>query len=150
VALYYLETSALVKLYIFEPGTERLVALASSSAGHKFAILALAQVEFRSAIRRQERGGELSRSEADDLIELFRRHSEGRFVVQPLTDSLLDVALALLDGYPLRGFDAVQLAGYLMLRSTSGAEEPIFVCADRALLSAARNEGCPILDPTSP
>jgi uncharacterized protein len=150
VALYYLETSALVKLYVFEPGTDRLVAIATSTAGHRFAILALAQVEFRSAIRRQERGGEISRSEADLLIESFREHTEARFVVQPFTDSLLDVALALIDGYPLRAFDAMQLAGYLTLRSVSGAEEPIFVCADRALLAAAQHEGCHVLDPTTP
>jgi predicted nucleic acid-binding protein len=150
VALFYLETSALVKLYVFEPGTERLVGLAASSEGHRFAILALAQVEFRSAIRRQERGGEISSAEADALIESFRQHLEGRFIVQPFTDSLLDVALALIDGYPLRGFDAMQLAGYLMLRSISGAEEPVFVCADKTLLSAARNEGYPVLDPSLP
>lgn len=150
MALYYLETSALVKLYVYEPGTERLVNLAASGAGNRFAILSLAQVEFRSAIRRQQRGGEISKSDADELIDSFRQHAEGRFVVQPFTESLLDVALALIDGYPLRGFDAIQLAGYLMLRSVSGAEEPVFVCADKALLSAARNEGCPILDPNSP
>jgi predicted nucleic acid-binding protein len=147
LALYYLETSALVKLYVYELGTERLLAL-DSEAGHKFSILSLAQVEFRAAIRRRQRGGEISGSQADGLIESFDRHLEGRFVVQPFTESLLDVALALLDGYPLKGYDAMQLAGYLMLRSISGAEEPIFVCADKTLLSAARNEGCPILDPS--
>jgi uncharacterized protein len=149
VALYYLETSALVKLYVYEPGTERLVGLTAGNAGHRFAILSLAQVEFRSAIRGQQRGGEISRSEADALIDSFHRHLEGRFLVQPFTESLLDVALALIDGYPLKGYDAMQLAGYLMLRSISGAEEPIFVCADKTLLSAARNEGFPILDPSS-
>lgn len=149
MALYYLETSALVKLYVYEAGTERLVSLAASDAGHRFAILSLAQAEFRSAIRRQQRSGEVSKSDADMLIDSFRQHAEGRFLVQPFTDPLLDVALALIDGYPLRGFDAIQLAGYLMLRSVSGAEEPVFVCADKALLSAARNEGCPILDPVS-
>ena len=149
MALYYLETSALVKLYVYEVGTERLVSLAASNAGHRFAILSLAQVEFRSAIRRQQRSGEISVSDADVLIDSFRQHAEGRFLIQPFTDPLLDVALALIDGYPLRGFDAIQLAGYLMLRSVSGAEEPVFVCADKALLSAARNEGCPILDPNS-
>jgi len=148
--LYYLETSALVKLYVYEPGTERLLALASGDAGHRFAILSLAQVEFRSAIRRQQRSGEISGSEADGLIESFRQHSESKFVIQPLTESLLDVALALIDGYPLRGYDAIQLAGYLLLRSISGTDEPVFVCADKALLSAARNEGCSILDPGSP
>jgi uncharacterized protein len=149
VALYYLETSALVKLYVYEPGTEHLVRLSASDAGHRFAILSLAQVEFSSAIRRQQRGGEISGAEADALIESFLQHLEGRFVVQPFTESLLDVALALIDEHPLRGYDAMQLAGYLMLRSVSGAEQPIFVCADKALLTAARNEGCPILDPSS-
>lgn len=147
MALYYLETSALVKLYIYEVGTERLLSLAANPPGNKFAILSIAQVEFRAAVRRQQRGGEISGVDADSLIESFRQHSEGRFLIQPFTDSLLDVALALIDAYPLKGFDAVQLAGYLMLRSMSGDDEPIFVCADKTLLSAARNEGCPILNP---
>lgn len=150
MALYYLETSALVKLYVYELGTERLLALDSIDAGHRFAILSLAQVEFRAAIRRRQRGGEIPSLAADELIESFRVHSEGKFLVQPFSDSLLDVAFALVDGYALKGYDAMQLAGYLLLRSISGAEEPIFVCADKALLSAARNEGCPVLDPCSP
>ncbi|MGA9389483.1 MAG: type II toxin-antitoxin system VapC family toxin [Candidatus Sulfotelmatobacter sp.] len=149
MALYYLETSALVKLYVYEPGTERLLALTASDAGHRFAILSLAQVEFRAAIRRRQRGGEIPDHVADELVDSFRQHSEGKFLIQPFSDSLLDVAFALVDGYALKGYDAVQLAGYLLLRSISGAEDPVFVCADKALLSAARNEGCPILDPSS-
>ncbi len=150
MALYYLESSALVKLYVYESGTERLLSLSASDAGHRFAILSLAQVEFRAAIRRRQRGGEIPVHVADELIESFRRHAEGRFLIQSFSDSLLDVALALIDNYPLKGYDAMQLAGYLVLRSISGSEEPTFVCSDRVLLSAARNEGCPILDPSSP
>jgi predicted nucleic acid-binding protein len=150
LVLYYLETSALVKLYVYEPGTERLLNLAAGDAGHRFAILSIAQIEFRSAIRRRQRGGEIPASAAEELIETFRRHSEGKFLIQPFSDSLLDVALALIDSYALRGFDAMQLAGYLFLRSISGSEEPVFVCADKVLLSTARNEGCPILDPCAP
>jgi len=149
MALYYLETSALVKLYVYEAGTDRLLRLASGEAGHKFAIISLAQVEFRAAIRRQQRGGEISPSEAAGLLESFREHSEGKFLIQPVTDSVQDAALALIDAYPLKGYDAMQLAGYLGLRSISGAQEPVFVCADKALLRAARNEGCPTWDPTS-
>ena len=147
MALYYLETSALVKLYVYEKGTERLLRLTASELGHRFAILSLAQVEFRAAIRRRQRAREVPDDAADELIETFRRHTEGKFLVQPFTDSLLDVALALVDSYALRGYDAMQLAGYLVLQSASGAEDPTFVCADKILLSAARNEGCPVLDP---
>jgi len=149
LALYYLETSALVKLYVYEPGTEGLLGLTASEAGHRFAILSLAQVEFRAAIRRRQRNGEIPSSTADELIESFRRHVEGKFLIQPFSDSLLDVALALVDSYSLKGYDAMQFAGYLMLRSISGNEEPVFVCADKALLSVARNEGCPVLDPSA-
>jgi len=149
LALYYLETSALVKLYVYEPGTDRLLGLTASDAGHRFAILSLAQVEFRAAIRRRQRVGEIPDSAADELVESFRRHAEGKFLIQSFSDTLFGVALALIDSYPLRGYDAVQLAGYLVLRSISGAEEPTFVCADRVLISAARNEGCPVLDPSS-
>jgi predicted nucleic acid-binding protein len=149
LALYYLETSALVKLYVYETGTDRLLGLTASDAGHRFAILSLAQVEFRAAIRRRQRSGEIPDHAADELIEDFRRHSEGKFLIQSFSDSVLDVALALIDSYPLRGYDAVQLAGYLVLRSISGTEEPTFVCADKVLLSAARNEGCAVLDPCS-
>ena len=149
MALYYLETSALVKLYVYEPGTDRLLGLTASDAGHRFAVLSPAQVEFRAAIRRRQRVGEIPDSAADELVESFRRHAEGKFLIQSFSDTLFDVALALIDSYPLRGYDAVQLAGYLVLRSISGAEEPTFVCADRVLISAARNEGCPVLDPSS-
>lgn len=150
MALYYLETSALVKLYVYESGTERLLALTASDAGHRFAIMSLAQVEFRAAIRRRQRTGEILDTAADELIEAFRRHTEGKFLIQSFSDSVLDVALALVDSYALRGYDAAQLAGYLVLRSSSGTDEPTFVCADKALLAAARNEGCPVLDPSSP
>ena len=149
MALYFLETSALVKLYVYELGTERLLALATSGAGHRFAILSLAQVEFRAAIRRRQRSGEIPASAADEVIESFQRHSEGKFLIQPCSDSVLDVALAVVDNYALKGYDAMQLAGYLMLRSVSGVEEPTFVCADKVLLSAAQSEGCPVLDPCS-
>jgi len=109
--------------------------------------MSLAQVEFRAAIRRRQRNRQIPDNTGDELIETFRRHVEGKFLVQSLTDSVLDVAMALVDGYGLRGYDAMQLAGYLVLRSTA-AEQPTFVCADKALLDAARNEGCPVLDPS--
>ena len=149
MALYYLESSALVKLYVYESGTERLLTLTASDAGHRFAILSLAQVELCAAIRRRQRAGEISSKAAGELIGTFRRHVEGKFLVQPATDSVVDVALALIDGYALRGYDAMQLAGYLVLRSASGPQEPTLVCSDKTLLSAAQTEGCRILDPTT-
>jgi uncharacterized protein len=149
VALYYLETSALVKLYVHESGTEHLLALVAGPAGHRFVILSLAQVEFRSAVRRRERDGQIPGSDANEMIESFDRHSEGRFMVERFSDFLLDVASLLVDRHGLRAYDAMQLAGYLTLRAKSGIDTPIFVCADKKLLDAAQLEHSPVLDPSS-
>jgi predicted nucleic acid-binding protein len=149
VALYYLETSALVKLYVHESGTEHLLALVAGPTGHRFVILSLAQVEFRSAVRRRERDGQIPGSDANKMIESFHRHSEGRFMVERFSDFLLDVASLLVDRHGLRAYDAMQLAGYLTLRAKSGIDTPIFVCADKKLLDAAQLEHSPVLDPSS-
>ncbi|MGB8887628.1 MAG: type II toxin-antitoxin system VapC family toxin [Candidatus Korobacteraceae bacterium] len=149
MTLYYLETSALVKLYVREQGTERLLALASRIADNRLAIFALAQIELRSAIRRRERNGEIPPVIAAQLLELFGRQIESRFLTQPVTDFVLDIAAAVVDRYALRAYDAAQLAGYLALRNSSGGDVPVFVCSDQELLSAALQEGIPILDPTA-
>jgi predicted nucleic acid-binding protein len=147
LALYYLETSGLVKLYVREPGTDRLLTLATRSANNRFTILSLAQVEFRSAVRRREKNDEIPRFVATQLIETFKTHLETRFTVQVVNDFVLDLACALVDRYALRAFDAIQLAGYVSLRSATGTDVPVFVCADQDLLAAAKEEGASILNP---
>ena len=149
MAFYYLETSALVKLYVRESGTERVLALANRTAENRLAILGLTQVELRSAVRRRERNGEIPPLVASQLLETFKRHLETRFVSQTISDFVLDVASALIDRHALRAYDAVQLAGYVALRSSTGTDVPVFVSSDYALLEAARLEGIPTLDPAS-
>jgi uncharacterized protein len=150
LALYYLETSTLVKLYIREPGTDHLLQLASNSVENRFAVLALSQVEFRSAIRRREREGDISTKVAGLVLDRFQQHLEGRFIRQVLSDSVLDGASEILDRYALRAYDAIQLAGCLALKITVGGEAPIFVCSDGQLLLAARSEQLSTLDPCGP
>ncbi|HTV65455.1 MAG TPA: type II toxin-antitoxin system VapC family toxin [Bryocella sp.] len=146
MAIYYLDTSALVKLYVREAGSDVMVALASRSAGHQLTILSLAQIELRSAIRRRERNGDLPTLVAADLLSMFQIHLETKFTCQPVTDFLLDTAASLVDRHTLRAFDAIQLAGYVVMRLATGDQVPFFVCADRELLAAAEGEGAPLLD----
>ena len=149
MALYYLETSALVKLYIRETGTERLLKLAARANNHRFAVLSLSRIEFHSAIRRREREGDIETSLAQRLLTRFDEHMETKFLKQALNDSVLDIAASLLARHPLRAYDAVQLAGCLMLNAVSGQDHPTFVCSDRRLIEAAENEKLTSLDPSS-
>jgi len=146
LGLYYLDTSAVVKLYIREPGTERILRLASRQADHRLALLALTAVEFRSAVRRRERSGDIDHDGAAQTVAKFERHLESRFLRQTLSEPVVDIALGLIDRYPLRAYDALQLAGCLALRAVAGGDDPSFVCADQTLLDAARSEGLSIID----
>jgi predicted nucleic acid-binding protein len=146
LALYYFDTSALVKLYVREPGTDEVLRLASEVAGNRLALLAFTQVEMHSALRRRERAGELAGPVVIHLLESFQRHLEAVFLRQVVTDSIFDVASELVDRHGLFALDAIQLAGYLALRTSSGSL-PIFVSADRQLLEAAKAESAAVLDP---
>jgi uncharacterized protein len=147
LALYYLETSALVKLYVREPGTDRLLELASNLVENRFAVLTLSQVEFRSAIRRRGRAGDIDPNLAGLILDRFHQHLETRFLRQVLTDAVLDGASEMIDRYALRAYDAIQLAACLVLKTAVGVEPPVFVCSDQELLEAARSELLSILDP---
>ena len=147
MSVYYLDTSALVKLYVREPGTEQMLRLADPAGGHTLAVLGLTRVEFRSAVRQRERAGDVARNIADNLIDSMDRHLANFFLVQPITDLVIQEAAALLDRNALRAYDAVQLAGCIMLRARLG-RHATFVCSDRQLLKAAEDEGMTVLDPS--
>ena len=148
MGLYFFDTSALVKLYIQEPGTDRLLRLAGDQPEHRIAVLAISVVEIRSALRRRQRAGDIDAEVATAILESVQSHMETRFVRQAVNDSVIDAALEMLDRYALRAYDAVQLAGCLVL-SAIAADSYTFVCSDRRLLEAARSEQLPVLDPAA-
>ena len=126
-----------------------MLRLAGREANHRLAVVTLARVEFHSAIRRRERGGDIGRSDAQRLLACFDAHLESKFLSVALNDAVLQAAAALLDRHSLRAYDAVQLAGCLALKAISGGNVPVFVCADRQLLAAAEAEGLAGLDPAA-
>ena len=148
MALLYLDTSALVKLYVQEPGTERMLALAHPDANNRLAIVSLARIEFRAAVRRRAKLGDLDSVGADALIRSFMEHLASIFQVQPVNDAVLEEAAGAVDRHTMRAYDAVQLGGCLALRSTVGEEVEVqFVCADEQLVEAARAEGITVVNP---
>jgi predicted nucleic acid-binding protein len=146
MALWFLDTSAVVKLYARELGSERLI---DGLAGdrRRCAILALTRVECRAALRRRQRTGEYPQGAVDLLLERFARDMSEYFLVQPIDESVFNEAERLLDRVTLRAYDALQLAGCLRLGRERPAEELLFVCSDAALGRAAAGEGLRVYDP---
>ena len=151
MALLYLDTSALVKLYIEETGSERMVELASEDTGHDLATCAITQVEFHSAIdrRRRLRGGDMGEDASERAGESFSDRFKTSFFRYPVDDQTLDLACVLVHRHSLRAYDAVQLAACLILLRLGARDDLTFISADRRLLDAARSEGLAVLNPES-
>lgn len=148
MASVYLDTSALIKLYIEEEGTARVVALTEDGGGVQVVILDIALLESRSAIRRREREGDISGSDADRILKQIEEDASSSFLLQPSTSAVMEEAARLIDWHPLRTYDALQLAGCLVVRR--GVPGPLtFVCADTRLCEAASLEGLTTLNPLS-
>ena len=147
MAAYFLDTSALVKLYVREAGTAQMIRLATRSDEPRLIILSLSRVELRSAIRRRVRSRELSQENAAAALALFGEHLTSVFVVQPVAEAVLERALAIIDAYDLRAYDAIQLAACLAQAWPEADGLVTFVSADRRLLAVAEAAGLSILDP---
>lgn len=146
MATLYFDTSALVKLYLAEQGSDVVLDLASDQSFDWLAILDLTLVEFRSMARRRERAQEIGSDQAERIVELVEAHASSTFLVQATTREIQDEARRLLDTRPLRTLDALQLAGCLSIRA-SVAPPLTFVCADTRLCDAAIQEGVDTINP---
>ncbi|MBA2712474.1 MAG: type II toxin-antitoxin system VapC family toxin [Rubrobacteraceae bacterium] len=84
--ILYLDTSALVKLYAEEPGTEEVRSAVSEA--RVVAVSEIGYVEARSALARKEREGAFSAEEHDEAADSLRRDFQGFYLPRPLTGGM--------------------------------------------------------------
>jgi hypothetical protein len=138
---YFLDASALVKAYIQEAGS-RWVRQVLGRKTTKAFISPLSGAEVLAAIARKHRFRELELFTRDRIAAAFRKDYHHRYTHATLTASVIEEAMALVLAHPLRAYDAVQLASARLLQAASARLRPLhFVCADSALLRAARQLG---------
>lgn len=140
--ILFVDTSALVKIYIGEPGSERMREAVAREEPAVASRLAFAEIHATFARRRRE--GLLLASEFDQLRLRFGEDWEELTQV-PIGPEVLALVPGLCERHPLRGADALYLASALLLRQEG--LETTFACSDRNLLAAAAAEGLAIFDP---
>lgn len=134
--MIYLDTSAIVKRYAEEPGSNRLDTFFRSAP--ELATAKIAYAEVHAALNRKRREGTLSRTRYDLAVEQFEAEWPGYLRID-LRDDILAMTRDLTRRHPLRGFDAIHLASALYLYRTL-TEETTFIAADTQLVRAARAE----------
>lgn len=136
--ILYLDTSALVKLYIDEEGTSlvrRLVQESSIVATSK-----VAYAEARSAFARAHREKLIDTSTHDEIVAVLKQDWKSYFKLE-ITDELIDLAGELTLTHSLRGFDAIHLSSALTLSYMSNQKVTV-LCFDMRLWEAFKKYTC--------
>lgn len=149
MSLYFLDSSALVKRYVTEVGSEWVESVTDPSAGHALIVARITWVETISAFARLKRESALLETDLDLTIRTFQFDWYTQYQIVEVDALLTQLAGQLLLNYPLRAYDAIQLAAALKLLPAIRHSAPpyTFVAADDRLLSAAQAEGLQVCNP---
>lgn len=135
--ILYLDTSALVKRYVIEEGTNVVDRLWQKATYVATSVVAYA--ESMAAFSRKTREGLLNSDDFKRIIT-FLEADYKHFILIPVAEELNETIKGLVEKYPLRGFDAIHLASAILL-SEGGLKEITFLCFDKLLSEAAYSEG---------
>ena len=133
----YLDSSALAKRYVLEPGSEEVKRLISEAQVVGTAWISL--VEVVAALTKAVRVGALTSEESDSAIRSFEEDWPDLVRIQ-ISEFLVGTAAGYARKHGLRGYDAVQLAAAAIWQDN--LENPVTLLTfDRQLWAAARHEG---------
>ena len=128
----FLDSSALAKRYVQEPGSDRVEEILSSASSLGLAVSGVAEVV--SALCRRRRERKLSPQQYSKAKQALFEDIEDASIVN-LTDQVVARAVSLLERWPLRSSDALHVA------SAAEWSAELFVSADERQCAAARGHG---------
>jgi predicted nucleic acid-binding protein len=139
---YFFDTSALVKRYHRESGSDRVNAIFDDQ-GNVLIVSELAIVEVASALQRKRYRGEITVQAMNDALAQFDNAVLNDLIVAGFRSGFIQQARDLVWQHGLRTLDALQLTTALEFRALA----PVFVCTDDRLCRVAGNVGLTILNP---
>lgn len=139
----YMDASALVKRYMAEPGTGRVLDLLREA--ERIFISKVAYAELLMTFRRKREEGLLSKKDFSSLCRTLDRDWSG-FLLVEVSDEVMEIIRRRCLRHPLRALDAIHLSSALWVKNL--VKGPIgMVCSDRRLTHAAQREGLVVIDP---
>lgn len=152
MAIYFIDSSGLVKRYISETGSAWVLGLFDPALNNEVFIAAITSVEIVAAITRRSRSGSISITDATIIRNQFKSDLQKDYQIVEITENIINSGMVLSETYGLRGYDAIQLAAGRAVNSLCIANRLppiIFVSADNELNAAVVSEGLMIENPNS-
>ncbi|MBI3744211.1 MAG: type II toxin-antitoxin system VapC family toxin [Chloroflexi bacterium] len=144
---FYLESSALLKRYRVESGSDVVRSLFGLSPRAGLFTSSLTITESVSVVTRLYRGRVLTTEEYGRVLRILWTDVD-RLTIEPITESVMADAIAATIRFALRAPDAIHLATAVALPAT--IRDRVFVCSDETLCKAAAASRLPVLNPTVP
>jgi uncharacterized protein len=144
MTIYFLDSSAIAKRYISEIGSPWIHEITDPTRQNDLFIARITWVEVLSALARRQREGFITSTDVNQAINIFTTHIDQQYGFLETDRALIQAAGVLVTQYPLRAYDAMQLAAALSLKTTlnqSQLPDPIFLTADKKLLTIAEQAG---------
>lgn len=148
--LYFFDSRALVKRYVHEIGSRWVQTITAPPTSNLLLVSRITRVEVLSALARLQRDGNIDPSKMTTTLNLFQYDWTYEYQVIELDQHITELTGQLVQRYPLRAYDSVQLASALSLHPFFSRIDPQiykFVCADDRLLTVAQAEGMLIENP---
>ena len=145
--IYYFDSSALVKRYHSEKGTETVDTLIYElGKGDEAVISYFAILEIISALRRKLKNKEITEKIFEMAIGTFLAEVTEYFSVRPIDEQILSIASNLVIDHGLKAADSLHLATAKELANFTG-KTVVFIASDKELLSIATLEKLATLNP---
>ena len=149
---FYFDASALVKRYIRESGSEKMLFLFDNVPLERLSCLTLGAVEVFWICVRKRNDNRITSHQFERATTHLRReviNNQSGFKTISVPDSLVWDSIRLIETHSLNSVDAMVLCSALdtatELRSTS--DRLVLVASDQRLLRAARAEGLQVFNP---
>lgn len=146
MALYFCDTSAIVKYYVTEPGSAWIWQLVNS--GDPIFLVEITIAEVSAALSILHRTNRLRKPKQLQYWERFEKDCVQRYRLLSVSQRVIHAAALLCIDHPLKGYDAVQVAAALQLQQTLGTDHPLtFIAGDKTVITAAHAEGLAVDNP---
>ena len=152
MATFFCDSSAIVKRYANEIGSNFVDNLADLKNGNVILLARITRVEVAAAIARRLKNVSITAGDAQIALAAFQHDLTNNYFTVEITPLLLSVAMSLATKHTLRGYDAVQLAASLEANDeiiANGLAPLTVVSADTDLNKAAQAEGLNIENPNN-
>lgn len=136
----FFDTSALIKNYIQESGSDRVDSLLSEA--EIIYVSSILEIETVSTFKRLQ----IEKAITENEYKILKREFEtdyNYFITADLTINVIEKAKTVIEKYYLKSLDAIHLAAATLLAD----EIDYFICCDEKLLKAAEKEGIKIINP---